>query len=98
MPADQRRRDALIAAIAAHNRSHKPLPNSAVRLLEAMFASDDVCQQSREALEEAAGLSRKTVHIGLHALLAAGVIAREETRHGRYASRYRLLLTVGNGA
>jgi hypothetical protein len=52
MPA---RRDSIIAAVAAHNRSHKPLPLSAVRLLEAMFASDDVCQQSREALEEAAG-------------------------------------------
>ena len=49
-------------------------------------------------LEEAAGLSRKTVHIGLHALLAAGIVAKEEMGHGRRASRYRLLLTVGNGA
>jgi hypothetical protein len=51
MPA---RRDALVAAVAAHNRSHKRLPNSAVRLLEAMFDSGDVCQQSVEALEDAA--------------------------------------------
>ena len=92
------RRDALIAAVAAHNRSHRPLPNSAVRVLEAMFAGDDVCQQSREALEEAAGLSRKSVHIGLRALLAAGLIVKEGTGHGRHASRYRLLLTAGNGA
>ena len=49
MPA---RRDALVAAVAAYNRSHKPLPHSTVRLLEAMFTRDDVCQQSLEALED----------------------------------------------
>ena len=92
------RRDALVAAVAAYNRAHKPLPNSAVRLLEAMFAGDDVCQQSLEALEDVTGLSRKSVQIVLRALLAAGVIAKEETGAGRHASRYRLLLTVGNGA
>ena len=95
MPA---RRDALVAAVAAYNRSHKPLPHSAVRLLEAMFTRDDVCQQSLEALEDFTGLSRKSVQTVLRALLAAGVIAKEETRHGRHANRYRLLLTVGNGA
>ena len=95
MPA---RRDALIAAVATHNRSHKPLPNSAVRLLQAMFAGDDVCQQSIEALEGTAGLSRKSVHMGLRALLAAGAIAKEGTGHGRHANRYRLLLTLGSGA
>ena len=92
------RRDALIAAVAAHNRSHRPLPNSAVRVLEAMFAGDDVCQQSVEALEEVAGLSRKSVQKGLRALLAAGVIAKEGTGAGRHPSRYRLLLTLGGGA
>ena len=89
MPA---RRDALIAAVAAHNRSHKPLPHSAVRLLEAMFASDDVCQQSIETLEEVAGLSRKSVQKGLRALLTAAIIAKDDTGAGRYANRYRLLL------
>ena len=50
MPA---RRDALVAAVAAYNRSHKPpLPHSTVRLLEAMFASDDVCQQNLQTLED----------------------------------------------
>jgi biotin operon repressor len=92
------RRDTLVATVAAHNRAHKPLPHATVRLLEAMFASDDVCQQSREAMEEAAGLSRKSVDTGLRALLAAGIIVKEETGHGRHVSRYRLLLTVGNGA
>lgn len=92
------RRDALVAAVAAYNRSHKPLPHSAVRMLLAMFANGDVCQLSREALEDTAGLSRKSVHTVLSALLAAGVIAKEATRVGRHATRYRLLLTVGNGA
>jgi hypothetical protein len=95
MPA---RRDALVAAVAAHNRSHKPLPHSAVRLLEAMFGNEDVCQQSLEALEDLSGLSRKSIQTVLRALIAAGAIAKEETTHGRYANRYRLLLTAGNGA
>ena len=95
MPA---RRDALAAAVAAYNRSHKPLPHSTVRLLEVMFTRDDVCQQSLEALEDFTGLSSKSVQTVLRALLAAGVIAKEETRHGRHVNRYRLLLTVGNGA
>jgi hypothetical protein len=91
------RRDALVAAVAAHNRSHKPPPNSAVRLLEAMFANDDVCQQSLETLEDTPGLSRKSIQRSLRALLAAGFIAKEETGAGRHANRYRLLLKVGNG-
>jgi predicted transcriptional regulator len=92
------RRDAIIAAVAAHNRVHKPLPHSAVRLLEAMFASDDVCQRSIEALEDVTGLSRKSVQKGLHALLQAAIIAKDDTRAGRYANRYRLLPTAGSGA
>jgi pyocin large subunit-like protein len=95
MPA---RRGAIIAAVAAHNRAHKPLPHSAVRLLEAMFASDDICQQSHEALEDVTGLSRKSVQTVLRALLAAGIIAKEGTGAGRHANRYRLLPTVGSGA
>ena len=86
------RRDALVAAVAAYNRSHKPLPHSTVRLLEAMFAGGDVCQQSLQALEDAAGLSLKSVQTVLRALLAAGAIAKEETGHGQHANRYRLHL------
>jgi pyocin large subunit-like protein len=89
------RRDDIAAAVAAYNRSHKPLPHSAVRVLEAMFASDDVCQQSLEALANAAGLSGKSVQTVLRALLAAGAIAKEETGHGQHANRYRLLLPPG---
>jgi hypothetical protein len=92
------RRDALVAAVAAYNRSHKPLPNSTVRLLEVMFAGDDACQVGLAALEDVTGLCRRSVQTVLRALLTAGVIAKEETRPGRHANRYRLLLTVGNGA
>ena len=96
MPA---RRDALVAAVAAHNRSNKPLPHAAVRMLEAMFAGDDVCQQSREALEGATGLSRTAIQTVLSASLAAGIIAKEATRTGGgQSNRYRLLLTAGDGA
>jgi hypothetical protein len=98
MPTDLRRRDDIVAAVAAYNRSHKPLPNSAVRLLEAMFASDDVYQLSLQALEDVAGISRKHVQIVLRGLLAAGVIAKEDTGVGRHANRYRLLLPAGRGA
>jgi hypothetical protein len=92
------RRDALVAAVAAYNRSTKPLPHSTVRLLGAMFTRDDVCQQSLEALEDLAGISHKHIQRVLRVLLAAGVIAKEDTGAGRHANRYRLLLTVGGGA
>jgi predicted transcriptional regulator len=63
-----------------------------------MFASADACQLSLLALGEAAGLSRNSVQMALRALLAAGIVAKEETGHGRYANRYRLLMTTGSGA
>ena len=90
------RRDALIAAVAAYNRSHKPLPPSAGRLLEAMFpAESDVCQQSLEALEGRTGLGTQRLQKVLAALLAAGIIVREATGGGRRTNRYRLLLPAG---
>jgi hypothetical protein len=97
LPVMSARREAFVDAVAAHNRSHKRLPNSAVRLLEVMFASADVCQQSIETLEDVAGLSRKTVQVALRALLEAGIIAKEDPGAGRHANRYRLLLAAGSG-
>jgi hypothetical protein len=91
------RRDAIVAAVAAHNRSHKRLPHSAVRLLGAMFAHDDVCQQSLYALGDATGIERRQIQAVLRALLAAGIIAKEEVGQGREANRYRLLLAAGSG-
>ena len=63
-----------------------------------MFAGGDVCQLSLEALEGATGLSRTIAGRCSAPLVAAGVIAKEEATHGRYASRYRLLLTAGGDA
>jgi hypothetical protein len=96
MPA---RRDAIAAIVATHNRCHKPLPHAAVRMLEAMFADDDdVCQQSREALEGATGLSRTAIQTVLRASLAAGIIAKEATRTGGgQSNRYRLVLPAEGG-
>jgi hypothetical protein len=89
------RRDVLVSAVAAHNRSHKPLPHSTVRLLEAMFASADACQLSLLALEAATGISHNALQTALRALVAAGLIAKET---GSYPSRYSLLLPRESGA
>ena len=50
MPIDPRRRDDIVAAVAAYDRADPsaPLPRNTARLLTAMFASDDVCQRSLE--------------------------------------------------
>jgi hypothetical protein len=92
------RRDALVTAVAAYNRAHKPLPHSTVRLLETMFASDDVCQLSLDALEDVTGLSRRHIQVVLRALVETDIIVKEDPGAGRYANRYRLLLPVGNDA
>jgi DNA-binding HxlR family transcriptional regulator len=89
------RRDVLVTAVATYNRSHKPLPRSTVRLLEAMFASADACQLSLLALEDATGISHNALQTGLRALVAAGLIAKET---GSYPSRYSLLLTPEGAA
>ena len=46
------RRDAVFAAVEAHNRTHPaaPLPRPAARLLAVMFATEDVCCLSQQAL------------------------------------------------
>ena len=50
MPIDPRRRDDIVAAVAAHDSANPsaPLPRNTARLLAAMFPSDDVCQRSLE--------------------------------------------------
>jgi hypothetical protein len=90
------RRNALIAAVAAYNRSHRPLPRGADRLLLTMFPTTDVCQQSLEALAAGAGMDRQRVQLVLRALIEAGLVARESTGAGRHANRYRLLLPAGD--
>jgi DNA-binding transcriptional regulator GbsR (MarR family) len=93
------RRNAITAAVEAHNRAHKPpLPRSVGPLLTALFASADTCQQSLDALLEASGVSRPTAQSVLRILLAAGVIAKEEKGHGQHANRYRLRRSLGTDA
>ena len=52
MPTDLRRRDDIAAAVAAYDGANPnaPLPRNAARLLAVMFPSEDVCQQSPEAI------------------------------------------------
>ena len=52
MPIDPRRRDEIVAAIAAYNDAGQGmlLPAAATRLLTDMFADADVCQRSLESL------------------------------------------------
>ena len=54
MPIDPRRRDDIVAVVAAYDRANPEarLPRNAARLLAVMFASEDVCQRS---LEDIAG-------------------------------------------
>ena len=100
MPLSIDRHAALTAVVDAYNQSHPTarLPRPAVRLLAAMFASDDSCQESLEALVRASGVSRPTVQSVLRTLLAAGVIAKEEKGHGQHANRYRLRLSLETDA
>jgi hypothetical protein len=97
MPLPIDRRGTIVAAVEAYNRVHPlaRLPRSAARLLEAMFASADACQQSLLALEAATGISHNALQTALRALIAAGLIAKET---GSYPSRYGLLLTAERGA
>ena len=44
------RRDAIIVAVEAYNRTHPPLPRPSARLLAVMFAAQDVFCLSQEAL------------------------------------------------
>ena len=61
MPIDPRRRDDIVAAVAAYDSANPsaPLPRNAARLLAVMFASEDVCQRSLEDIAaEGFGRSR----------------------------------------
>jgi hypothetical protein len=77
MPIEQRRYDAIAVAVAAYDRAADgPLPRSAARLLAVMFAAEDVCHQSLEALA-AEGFNRKTLSATLRRLEAAGLLSRQ---------------------
>ena len=92
MPIDPRRRDGLVAAVAAYDRANPEtrLPRNATRLLAVMFASDDVCQRSLEDIA-AEGFNRKRLPGVLRRLLEAGFLSRQ-SGSGAVPDTYRLHL------
>jgi hypothetical protein len=91
MPIDPRRRDDIVAAVAAYDRDHPdaPLPRNAGRLLAAMFPSENVCQRNQEAIA-AEGFSRGRLSAMLRRLVEAGFLSRH--RVGGVPDTYRLHL------
>ena len=85
MPIDPRRRDDIVAAVAAHDSAN---PNA--RLLAAMFPSEDVCQRSPQAIAEE-GFNRKNLSSVLKYLVAAGFLSRKPGS-GVVPNTYRLHL------
>jgi hypothetical protein len=92
MPIDPRRRDDIVAAVAAHDSANPsaPLPRNTARLLAAMFASDDVCQRSLEDIA-AEGFARNRLSVLLRRLVEVGLLSRE-CGSARVPNTYRLYL------
>jgi hypothetical protein len=91
MPIDPRRRDDIVAAVAAHDSANPSalLPRNTARLLAFMFAASDVCCLSQQAiLLEGFG---KSVSGTLRRLLEAGFLSRQPGA-GRAPDTYRLHL------
>jgi len=92
MPIDPRRRDDIVAAVAAYDRANPDarLPRNTARLLAAMFASDDVCQRSLEDIA-AEGFARSRLPVLLRRLVDVGLLSRERGS-ARVPNTYRLHL------
>jgi hypothetical protein len=92
MPIDPRRRDDIVAAVAAYDRADQsaPLPRNTARLLTAMFASDDVCQRSLEDIA-AEGFARNRLSVLLRRLVEVGLLSLERGS-AREPNTYRLHL------
>ncbi len=90
MPCVANRREAVFAAVETYNRPPlaAPLPRAAARLLAVMFATDDVCCLSQQAL--AAEGFGKTLPGLLRALVEAGIVSRQAGT-SRIPDTYRLL-------
>jgi hypothetical protein len=91
MPIDPNRRNAIIAAVEAHNRANPgaSLPHHTARLLVFMFAASDVCQLSQANLE-AEGFGRLASRT-LRALVEVGFLSRQ-AGSARIPDTYQLLL------
>jgi hypothetical protein len=92
MPIDPRRRDDIIAAVAAHDSANPsaPLPRNTARLLAVMFASEDVCQRSLDDIA-AEGFARSGLPVLLRRLVDVGLLSRERGS-ARAPDIYRLHL------
>jgi hypothetical protein len=92
MPINERRRDDIVAAVAAYNVAPRgpTVPPAATSLLTVMFADADVCQRSLEDLAKA-GIDRTVVVRLLRRLLEAGVLSKQRGQ-GRDPTTYRLHL------
>ena len=91
MSIDLRRRDDLVAAVAAYDNANPSaqLPRNAAQLLAVVFPSEDVCQRSQEAIA-AEGFSRDRLPAMLRRLVEAGFLSRH--RVAQVPDTYRLHL------
>jgi hypothetical protein len=89
MPIDPRRRDDIVAAVAAYDSANPsaPLPRNTARLLAVMFASDDVCQRSLDDIA-GEGFSRDGLPALLRRLVEVGLLRGS----ARVPDTYRLHL------
>ena len=78
MPIAPRRRDEIVAAVAAYDQANPftPLPRNGARLLIVMFPASDVCHRSLEALV-AEGFSQNGLPRTLRRLTEAGFLTRQ---------------------
>jgi hypothetical protein len=85
------RRNAIIAAVEAHNLAHPTarLPRPSGRLLTVMFPTEDVCCVSQETLK-AEGFGDTLPNV-LRALVAAGFVSKQPGT-SRIPDTYRLRL------
>ena len=89
------RRDAAFAAVEGYNRAHLTarLPRPAGRLLATMFAEQDVCCLSQQALmAEGFGDSHSLRRV-LRALIETGFVSKQAGT-SRVPDSYRLLLPL----
>lgn len=91
MPINQHRRHEIAVAVVAYDSANPPLPRTAVRLLAAMFPTEDVCRRSLDDIATTGGLNRKNLTANLRRLVAAGFLSRA-SGSGTTPDTYRLHL------
>ena len=90
------RREAILAAVEAYNRTNPPLPRQAGRLLAVMFSDRDECSRTLEDLC-AEGFGRGVLPKLLRALIDASFLSKQ-SRAARIPNTYRLHLPSGGEA